>query len=83
MEAKSIIQEKGTPLTDEQKRTFAFLRETEDVAVMSGYVNGEHTAIIVMTTNIEGTVKVSPLYVAVTPSMNLTDAEGEAPKDPT
>jgi hypothetical protein len=80
MEAKAIEQEEGTPLSESQKETFAFLRKSEDVAVMSGHVDGEHTAIIVRLRTEDDMVKVTPLYVAVTPDMVLTDAEGEPPK---
>lgn len=49
-------------------------------ALFSCFVNGEAAcAIVAITANGAGGFDVSPLFVSVTPSMALTDHDGEQP----
>jgi hypothetical protein len=74
---------KKTNITAKHQRHFDALRNPQygNFALFSGFVNGEPTSIIVAVSQAaEGAlIEVSPLFVAVTPGMVLTDHEGSRP----
>jgi hypothetical protein len=69
-----------TNIKPEHKEWLAFIQDSKPsdhtVCLMSCFVNGEPTSAIRMVTR-EGTeFKISPMFVAVTAGMTLTDHDG-------
>jgi hypothetical protein len=67
-----------TNIRKHHKAAFAALTSGKDqnFALFSCFVNGEPAAAIVAINEEGGEYRVSPLFVSVTPGMELTDHEG-------
>lgn len=70
-----------TNITTEHRRAFDALRDPAvgNLALFSCFINGTPTAAIVAVTESPDGFQISPLFVAVTDQMHLTDHDGEQP----
>lgn len=70
-----------TNITTEHCRAFAALRDpaVDNLALFSCFVDGTPSAAIVAIAEDGDGCKLTPLFVAVTPDMVLTDHDGVAP----
>jgi hypothetical protein len=66
----------ATNITEEHQAMFAGVREADNIALFSCFINDEPGCAIV-SVNREGDLfEITPLFVSVTPSMKLVDHEG-------
>jgi hypothetical protein len=72
-----------TNITAEHKDAFDALRDGgfTNFALFSCFLNGEPTAAIVAITEQDGEYVVTPMFVAVTPQMTITDHDGIEPQE--
>lgn len=73
-----------TNITDEHRKAFDALRSPDytNFGLFSCFLNGEPTcAIIAINQGEDGLFQLSPLFVAVTPSMVLKDHDGAESKE--
>ena len=72
----------STNITKAHREAFDMIRTSDGVALFSVFVNGEPTSTIVAIWIDEvGNAEITPLFVAVTPSMVLTDHDGAEPAE--
>ena len=76
--------QKLTNITEEHKRWFAAISSPEhtNIALVSCFVDGAPTAAIAVVTEDGPGYKVTPLFVAITSEMILTDHEGVRVEEP-
>lgn len=70
-----------TNITKEHQEHFDAIRKAMNIALFSCFLNGEPTSAIVAVNHDEqsGEYTITPLFVAVTPGMVLTDHDGGQP----
>jgi hypothetical protein len=73
------MRKKNTNITEEHQEIFTALRKPEftNFALFSCFVNGKPTSAIVAVNKEGEEFNITPLFVAVTPEMILTDHEGK------
>ena len=71
-----------TNVTTEHRRAFEALRDPTvgNLALLSCFIDGTPTAAIVAVTEAPDGFHISPLFVAVTDRMHLTDHDGVPPR---
>lgn len=69
-------------ITTEHRRAFEALRDPTvgNLALLSCFIDGTPTVAIVAVTKAPDGFLISPLFVAVTDQMHLTDHDGAAPR---
>ena len=72
-----------TNITPEHRAAFEALvsGEYRNLALFSCFVNGEPAAAIVAINQDGGDYAITPLFVSVTPSLQLTDHDGQPASD--
>jgi hypothetical protein len=73
-----------TNITDDHQRAFRALTSGEhgNFALFSCFLNGEPASTIVAVVPAGESFDIVPLFVSVTPSMDLTDHDGRTPSEP-
>jgi hypothetical protein len=65
-----------TNITEEHKKAFEAIRNADNIALVSCFVNGELAVAICEVRKVDGGFAVMPMFVSVTPSMKLVDHDG-------
>jgi hypothetical protein len=72
-----MAEETKTNITKEHERAFDGVRNAENIALVSCFVNGEPAVAIAAINHLDdGMVSITPLFVSVTPLMKIVDHDG-------